>query len=53
MGLLLIIGIAIFSFVGERGYVLEKDNGIFLDNNIVYQYIVYPKFFRGVSMHFW
>ncbi len=44
MGLLLIIGIAFFFFVGERGYVLEKDSGVFLDNNIVYQYIVYPKF---------
>ena len=44
MVLLLIVGAIFFFFVGERGCVLEKDSWVFLDGDIVYQYIVYPKF---------
>lgn len=44
MSLLITIGIIFFFFLGERGYILEKDSGVFLDKNLSYQYIVYPKF---------
>ena len=46
LGILLIIGVVFFFFVGERGYILERDSGAFLDagEKIPYQYIIYPKF---------
>lgn len=44
MSFLWIIGLFFFFFVGEQGYILEKDSGAFLGDNITYQYIVYPRF---------
>ncbi len=46
VGLLLAIGVVFFFFLGERGYVLERDSGVFLGDNVVYQYIVYPHFLK-------
>lgn len=44
MSFLWIIGLFFFFYVGEQGYILEKDSGAFVGGNITYQYIVYPRF---------
>ena len=44
LGILLVIGYFFFFCLGEQGYILEKDSGVFLDKKLSYQYIVYPQF---------
>lgn len=43
-GLLIFIGIIFFFYLGEQGYIIEKDSGVFLEKRVPGQYFVYPKF---------
>lgn len=46
MVILIIIGSVFFFLIGERGYILEKDSAVFLEDSLSYQYFIYPQFLQ-------